>query len=266
MNYDDLVELSLEAGHRLLENGAETYRVEESVSRILHAYGVESAEVFAIPSCVIVTIRAKGSGLPNGEAEPAPDSFTRMRRILDRGTNLERVSRLNGICRRICRERPDCISARKEILEIAESKAYPFPVQVAAYALISFAFTLFFGGGMTDALYAILCGAALKLASAGMARLQTNWFFANIMGSAIVTAMAFAAVQLGLCPHMDKIIIGTLMNLVPGVALTNSIRDIIGGDLLAGLTRLTEALMIAAAIALGTGLALSGLRLLLPLA
>ena len=86
-----------------------------------------------------------------------------------------------------------------------------------------------------------------------MNRFKTNWFFANIAGSAVVAAIVLFSVRLGLCGHSDKIIIGTLMNLVPGVALTNSIRDIIGGDLLAGITKLTEALMTAVAIALGTG-------------
>ena len=255
MNYDELIELAVTAGYCLLENGAETYRVEESISRILKAYGVMSAEAFAVPSCIIVTMRTKGE---NGET----DAYTRMKRITERGTNLGRISRINDLCRRICRETPDCRRALGELEGIRKSKVYCFPVRVAASALIAFAFTLFFGGDLFDALWAIPCGAILQLATRGMSRFNTNWFFANIMGSAIVTALAFGGVQLGLGGHFDKIIIGTLMNLVPGVALTNSMRDIIAGDLLSGITKLIEALMIAAAIALGSGIALYALRML----
>lgn len=57
--------------------------------------------------------------------------------------------------------------------------------------------------------------------------------------------------------NVDKIIIGALMLLVPGVAVTNSMRDIIAGDLIAGLMKMVEALMVATAIAIGTGGALS---------
>ena len=70
-------------------------------------------------------------------------------------------------------------------------------------------------------------------------------------------ATAFGLVQLGFGQNLDKIIIGVLMNLVPGVALTNFMRDIIAGDLIAGLTKLVEALLTATGIALGTGVALS---------
>ncbi len=64
-------------------------------------------------------------------------------------------------------------------------------------------------------------------------------------------------VRIGLAHNSDKMIIGTLMNLVPGIAITNVMRDIIAGDLIAGLVKLTEALLVATAIALGAGMAIT---------
>lgn len=249
MNCQELAELAVTAGYCLLENGAETYRVEESAVRIITAYGVADCDVFAVPSCIIVTLTALGE---NGEIQ----SFTRMKRIKERGTNLDRVSKINDICRNICKNTPACKSACRELCSMAQSPVYPFAVQVAATAAISFAFTLFFGGDLGGACWAVLCGVVLRLAMHGMERFDVNNFFANIGGSAIVAAAAFLGVALGISEGFDKIIIGTLMNLVPGVALTNSMRDIIAGDLLSGMTKLLEALMTAAAIALGSGISL----------
>ncbi len=252
MDYDALLDLALEIGCRLLENGAETYRVEESVLHILDAYGGGQGDAFAVPTCLIVTVRE--------ERESGTHSHTRLKRIHERGTNLDRVARLNDLCRRICRDKPDCRTAFTEVEKAACSKTYRLPVQILSAVLIAFSFTLFFGGGIRESLCAVVCGAALKLALRGMDYFGTNWFFANIVGSAIVSLLAVAALRLGLCGQIDSIIIGTLMNLVPGVALTNSMRDIIGGDLISGLTKLVEAVMVAAAIALGTGVVLYGLR------
>ena len=103
----------------------------------------------------------------------------------------------------------------------------------------------------------VFSSALLRLLVMPMEKLHTNSFFISLVGSGLGAALAIAAVFLGAGQNLDKIIIGFLMNLVPGMALTNAIRDIIAGDLVAGVTRLTEALLTAVAMALGAGLALS---------
>ncbi|MEG0693062.1 MAG: threonine/serine exporter family protein [Oscillospiraceae bacterium] len=251
MTSDELLDISITLGYRLLESGAETYRVEESVTRILHAYGIPNTEVFAIPSCIITTIATRDG-----------QSHTRMKRITTRGTNLNKVTMLNDLCRRICAKTPSYLDVKIELDTIINSKVYSPLLQLFAVALASFSFCIFFGGGMVDGLVAIVCGVLMKLVLNPMEKLHTNLFFQYVVGSAIVTCIAFTMVQLGIGNLVDKIVIGTLMNLVPGVALTNSMRDIIAGDLLAGIIKLTEAIMIAIAMALGTGIALYGLRLL----
>ena len=55
MDYNVFLDLATDLGYELALSGAETFRVEESVSRVLATYGVE-AEVFAIPNFLIVSI------------------------------------------------------------------------------------------------------------------------------------------------------------------------------------------------------------------
>ena len=79
--------------------------------------------------------------------------------------------------------------------------------------------------------------------------------------SALAAALALTAFRLGMPVHTDKVIIGALMLLVPGVALTNFMRDLMAEDFISGMLKLTEALLVAAAIALGTGVAVWLLRI-----
>ena len=92
----------------------------------------------------------------------------------------------------------------------------------------------------------------------------TNSFFQNIFGSALVAGLSVWTTAMGWTVNYDKMIIGTLMNLVPGIAITNVMRDILGGDLIAGIIKLVESLMVAVGIALGAGLAISTLRYFFP--
>ena len=110
----------------------------------------------------------------------------------------------------------------------------------------------------------VILGIMLFLLLSMLGRFHTNSFFQNILGSALVAGFSLWTTALGWTIHYDKMIIGTLMNLVPGIAITNVMRDILGGDLIAGIIKLVESLMVAAGIALGAGIAISTLRFFFP--
>ena len=100
-----LIDLASDLGYELAMSGAETFRVEESVSRVLSAYGLD-AEVFAIPNYLIVTVLTK-KGLP----------ITRMRRIGSHGNDLDAVERLSALSRSICRSTPAPQEARQQLAD-----------------------------------------------------------------------------------------------------------------------------------------------------
>jgi len=243
--YQKLLNLAIDIGHFLLEAGAEIYRVEESIQRVLYTYGVKHVDVFAIPTTIIVTITM------------ADDTcFTRLRRIYSRSANYQMVEDLNGLSRYICANRPPVAEIKRELKRIRQKRTYPNWMLVLAYAGVAFPFTLFFGGNLADALVATVAGGLIRVVTEAMEHVHTNGFFINLINSFLVTVLAVGSVQMGLAMHSDRIIIGTLMSLVPGVAITNSMRDVIAGDLVAGMTKAVEALLVALALALGTGVAL----------
>lgn len=249
MNYEDLINTATDVGYMLLANGAEIYRVEESMQRIFLAYAVETGEIFVIPTCIYVTIST-----PDGRP------ITKIKRLYSRCTNLDKVEQGNDLCRRICRDVPDFKTIRRELQKIDQSPNYSFLQQILAFGLVSFAFTLFYGGNLADAVCAIFCGAAVKGISFQMEKFHANSFFTNILSSGAAAAIALIAVHFNVGLNSDKIIIGALMNLVPGIAITSFMRDLIAGDLIAGLIRFTESLLVATAIAIGAGIALTATR------
>ena len=234
-------------GRNILENGGEIYRVEETINFFLEAYGIYDAQIFAIPATIIVTIDEDENEKP----------ITQVERVKGSSINLDKLSKFNDLSRRACRNTPSIESVLNEIEEIRKEKPYSFFTSLMAYGFTAFFFCLFWKGDLRDSIVAFICGLSTKYCLEFMSKGKTNIFFSNAVSSAVIAYIAIICVNLGLAHHYDKIIIGAIMSLVPGVAITNIMRDIIAGDVITGTTKLAEVLLIALAIAVGIALAMS---------
>lgn len=246
MDYNALLDIAEEIGYQLAMGGAETFRVEESIGRIMAAYGIH-AEVFAIPNCLHVSIET-----PEGTA------ITRMRRIGSHGNDLDAVEKYNNLSRRLCDEKPELHTAAQWLNKTANTrKVYCLPMHLLGNFLGACGFAIMFGGNYVDSICAGLCGIVVGLVNTFTERLKANQFFRLIASSFLMALLAYLTGICGIANNTDAVIIGTLMILVPGLLFTNAMRDIIYGDTNSGINRIVQVLLIAAAIALGTGAALN---------
>ena len=236
-----LIDLASDLGYELAMSGAETFRVEESVSRVLSAYGL-NAEVFAIPNYLIVTVLTK-KGLP----------ITRMRRIGSHGNDLDSVERLSALSRSFCLHTPAPQEAQQQLADtLANRRAYSPAMLGLGNFLGAFGFCLFFGGSVPDALCAGVCGLLVGLVTGVLGKRRVSQFFITIAAAFFMAWLAYGLGVARICQRTDAVIIGALMILVPGLLFTNAMRDIIYGDTNSGLNRVVQVFLVAAAIALGT--------------
>ena len=236
MDYDALLNLGTELGYKLVLSGAEIYRVEESVLRLLTAYGLQP-QVFA--SCLIVSVNT-----------PAGHPITQMRRVPPHGTDIELLERCNDLCRQLCREVPPLPEAAELVGKLGQDhRSYPTRVLLLGYAAAAAFFTAFYGG---------LCGLAVGVWMLWASpRLRFNNLFQTLIGAAIASLLALVLVHMKIGGQLEAITIGTLMVLVPGMALTNAMREIMVGDIFSGLSRTAESILTATAIALGVMVSLA---------
>lgn len=246
MNFHELLDVVGYLGKLMLENGAETYRVEDSIERVAIAYGVHQVDVYAATTSISITLTT-----------PDHKSLTRIKRIRKRSVNLDKVERLNRLCRQTVLMKLDLDVVKETLRAISLRPEYGFWTVMGAYALTTSTFTLFFGGDWLDALVALFIGSVLSWVDSRLSRLGGNPFFNTILDSASVSFMALLFLVAGLVHDVDAVIIGSIMPLVPGVALTNAVRDLMAGDLIAGQSKMTEAILTATCIAIGIGIPLS---------
>lgn len=244
---DGILTIAMDIGERLLKSGGEVGRVEDTIRRILEAYGAQKIQVLTITSSIVVTAF---------DRREAP--HTQTRRISGGlGTDLEKFIRLNDLSRKICAMKPDLQEVRREIGQIDGILPYSLGSQYLIWACVSGVFTLFLGGSIRDALAASLIGVVLKYLTDSLQNLQINPLVRLAIVSMIGGLGASAAVRLGWADSVYHISVGNVMPLIPGVALTNAIRDMFSGDTISGLLRFAEALIFSIVIAWGFALGAS---------
>lgn len=242
MNQKMLAQL-LDIGERMLISGAEVNRVEETISRMAKAYGVRRVDVFTITSSIVVTVSMEDGNI-----------LSQTRRILAYETNLDKLRQLNQLARTIVGTRPDEEYIDKELAVIQETIPYASWIKLLIYALIAGSFCVFFGGTMEDGLAAAVVGIALKLSISFFDRVERNTVIVHILSPFLIGSLAIGLTRMGFGDQIEMILIGNIMLLIPGLSLTNSIRDIISGDTMAGILRMSEAVLVSLSIAIGFGL------------
>jgi len=237
---EQLLTCALDIGEQMLISGAEIGRVEDSVKHICTAYGCSRTDVFTITSSIVVSVEDENRSF-----------FTQTRRITGTHTDLTKLDRLNALSRQICRDKPDYEYVQSQLKHICAQKTYPLWLEALGSALIAGAFAVFFGGRWDDAAVAAVLGLGLRFVTWLLQKARLNQIFTNVVASFAMCALAIASTRLGLGRDVNMIIIGNIMLLIPGIALTNSIRDMISGDIMSGMLRFFDAILVAAAIAAG---------------
>lgn len=240
MTQEQILSCALDIGEQMLLCGAEVGRVETAVQFVCSAYGCRRTDVFTITSSIVVSVE-------DGEGHHG----TQTRRITGSGTDLSKLHRLNELSREVCSDKPDYEYIRSRLHQICVEDPYPLWLQALGSALIAFSFAIFFGGSWIDGLVAAPLGFALRYLTWLLQRSGMNQIFINAVASFLLAVSALLLTRGGIGQDVNKIIIGNIMLLIPGIALTNSLRDMISGDIMTGMLRFFDAVLVAAAIAAG---------------
>ncbi len=246
MTSEQIITCALDVGEQMLLTGAEISRVETSIRLICSAYGCTRTDVFTITSSIVVSI-------VNDEGT----HHTQSRRITGGKTDLTKLDKLNSLSRQICKTTPDYASVQASIEKVCSQKTFPLWFEALGSMLIAFSFTVFFGGSYIDGFVASLLGFGLRYATWLLQKANMNQIFVNVVASFVLSVSGIILTRCGLGEDINKILIGNIMLLIPGIALTNSLRDMIGGDIISGLLRFIDAVLVAVAIAAGYILAAS---------
>lgn len=238
-----VIDVVLIAGRILLESGAETYRVEDTMNRIAHSYGLHNTYSFVSSTAIIFSLNDRTS--------------TRLIRVQERTTDLEKIALTNSLSRKISNQELTIYEAKSEFIHLQHaSLQYSFLTNFFAAAIACGFFLFMFGGVASDCWIAVIAGGAAFLTFSFVQRYIQIKFFSEFVAAAVVISIAATFTKLGIATNQDIITIASVMPLVPGILITNAIRDLLAGELLAGMSRGVEAALTAFAIGAGVAIVL----------
>lgn len=238
-----VLDVVLLAGKVLLESGAETYRVEDTMGRIAASFGLDDTYAFVTSTAIMFSLNDRTN--------------TRLVRVRERTTDLEKTAIANNVSRKISQNKITLDEAKTELIHLEQaSLQFSFIVKFLSAAIASGFFLFMFGGVAHDFIYAVMAGAGAFLTFDLVQRYIQIKFFSEFISSMVVIAVAASFTKLGMTVNQDIITIAGVMPLVPGILITNAIRDLMAGELLAGMSRGVEAALTAFAIGAGVAVVL----------
>lgn len=239
-----LFRLVLYAGEIMIKNGAEVYRTEDTIHRFFRSKDFFYVNAFVTPTVIIL-------------GDERYDGFSFMKNIRTRTTNLEKVALVNSFARDFVASDMNLDEALVRLIAIDKTSSYTTNQRLLFTGVSSGAFAMMLGGTIMDFMCAFIISMIALAVTEKVSSMSSPTFLGNVISGAIISILAILSGFLNLGTQLNIIIVGSIMPLLPGVALTNGIRDFISGDLISGSSRAFEAGLIAVAIASGVGSVLS---------
>lgn len=240
MNYDKLLQTILDIGEEMIVAGAEVSRVEESVFRMCKSYGCDRINAYILLSNMQVTVET-----------PDEQIITHIRYMERSDVNFDRLDYLNDLSRYICANLPEVDEMKARLEEVMNRKEQSLLLTLTGAVSAASGFIVFFGGNLYDAVAGIFMAVLVVALRKFFFSRENNQLVLNFATSFVAGIFALMLMHIGIPVHEDKIMMGGIMLLIPGIAMTNAVRDMLIGDIASGLLRLSNALMVAASIACG---------------
>jgi len=232
------------AGQLIMENGGETYRVEETIARMGRALGLRDVESFAIPSGIFISYRKSDGSLE-----------TAVKRVRRGATNLTRVDEVNAVSRLLENEGLSCEEALERLEAIAHRRPLVSPwILVLAVAISSGGWAVMFGGGkwdFWDFACAVIAGGLMQGFTTMLDRLRMKSLVSTLAGSFLAALVPMFFHHFTGLGSVEMIVAGTLMPMLPGVAMTNAVQGAMRGDMVSAMSHAISAILTASLIAGG---------------
>lgn len=241
-NIDEL-ETVLYAGNLLLSSGAEIYRAEETMHRIADAMHIKDMDAYVTNRGIFASGNVPGKGIES-----------RIMSVPDKELNIDKIEAVNELSREVCSNRMDLLYLKTSLQNIANMGEQNVAEKILSYFLGAGCFSYAIGTSFRDSLCAAIIGSLVGFYMICSKYRIKSRVLITIIASVLTAVLSHFCVAIGLGSKLSFIIIGAMMDLVPGVAFVNSVREFSQNNFATGQTLLTSALLTCVSMASGVAL------------
>ncbi len=245
MTLQEVLGVALRIGEMFLANGAEIYRAQMAINKVLEAYNIPG-ECFVITTVIFVTVYGEKDG-----------TITRMKIVRNKVTNLGKLEMLNQLSRELWYKAYSYEEIMNKLNGIENIKGYPISIRLLASACLCFSFAFFFEATVTEAMISGIVGALVCFIHVNVLFKYAGTFLNNFVIAVFISAICVIIYRNFPTLRVLQLIIGSIMIIVPGSAITNGMKDALNGDIISSGYSFAETTFVAVAIGSGISLVLS---------
>lgn len=246
METGKILRVALDLGDILLKSGAEVYRVEETIIRVCKSYDIDCD-----CHCTLTGIFISSDGTTNDI-----HSLTVIKRVKNRTVDLHKIELVNKFSRELENRTLTYEEATQRIKEIKKTPYFSFKIMLTAAAINAYVYSILFGGTPIDGLVAFVIGTIIYGLKAYISRYGFFEFLQLFLSGIIAGAMALLFKNWVVDLNVDRVVVGSIMVFMPGVAITSGIKDALNGDIISSFGKIGEGALVACALGAGVGITL----------
>lgn len=244
-----LLEITSMAGAMMLKNGAEIYRVEDTVERIIRSfYDARDIDVYATFNSLMYSFNFDGK------------AYATVKRIKNRSNNLIVVDKVNTFSRNFCAHKYDLDQALFELEKIRKSSTVRKDISIIGAVIASTAFPILINSktpNYLDLPVTFVVSLITYIFFIWLEKKMYGYFIENFLAGLMVSFLTIVMGKIFTGFNTANVIVSSIMPYIQGFTLTNSIRDLMSGDYTSGLTGITMSLFVSLALAIGVAVPLS---------
>lgn len=244
-NVSVVLEVAIKAGRLLIENGAEISRVEDIMERIAAHYGVDTADFYVLSNGLFT------SGTSHEKDGSTPRIYAKVLTVPIRSMQFAKVIEVNRLSYSIASGKYTLEEADRELDRIRNLPAQPILERILVSAFGTGTFGAVFGGGFLECASCFVVGLLSAIFSIFISSRYLSRIVATIFDAVVMSLLCIVFYRIGFGRSLSNLMIGAVMLLVPGLAFVNGVRDLANSDYLAGLTRMTDAMLSFLCISIG---------------
>ena len=234
------LEIILKAGKILLSSGAEISRTEDTMNYIARAMNFKDLEAYVSNRGIFATAK-KVDGT----------EITRICNVPEVDINLSKIESVNALSRRVTQKNITIEEIESELNQIDTMSDYSFFWRLVAYTLGASGFSYAIGSSITDSIIAGIIGLVLGIYVCTIKRILSSDVLITILSSILIALLGNLFIHFELGSNLSVILLGAMIDIVPGVPFVNAIREYSQNNYNTGITLMMGALLTCISMAVG---------------
>ena len=240
---DYILDFCKELGKQMIASGANIERVNLSIEKICHAYGLHDVTCANLTSRISISAKDENKLYAHRQTDVPPQNI-----------NLEKLKKLNNLAFDVCKDKPK-EDTLYDLLHSIKTNDFPWWVMMLGFLVAMLGLARIFCAGYSEILVVELNTLLLFGLSKAFSKVHINKIITNFFSMFLCSIIAMGLYAAGFIQNFYIVVITNAFFLIPGIPMINCARNILCGNEMNGAIDLLKVILEVCSIVAGVAAA-----------